>query len=51
MRPDDNRYGGYTLYEWIIGDYSGAAETKKLNEFGYPGHYDTSSKVYKKPAQ
>tara|TARA_R110001592_G_scaffold101864_1_gene288025 strand:+ start:652 stop:4539 length:3888 start_codon:yes stop_codon:yes gene_type:complete len=53
LRIDDDRYGGYTLYEWIIGDFSGATETKNLKLFGYNpnGNIDTKNKIYKKTSQ
>lgn len=53
LRIDDDRYGGYTLYEWIIDDFSGAAETKNLKLFGYNpnGNIDTKNKIYKKTSQ
>ena len=55
-RINDNRYGGYTLAEWIIGDFSGAEEAKNLALFGIPkayggGNYDSSDRIYKPTKQ
>jgi len=47
-RPDNNRYDGYTLYEWLDGDYDGADLDKIAKLFGYPGYMDKSNRVYKK---